>query len=520
MKLQKRKRAEAHQKKKEAETVRRSRILQAPLTSGISLDRELGYSRISTLKNARTSVLASRLIRTDLADCGSCESCGRPGIVYDFDYDPLTDGIVWGVGTNMAAQAAYLNDYAAHPSDDLSVGLAAFHSEISSVSITQSRTILITSLNSSHPGNVYATSFTHFNHLLPSADDVEEDFSNYTSPVYTTLGDAETSIYAAAPNPPGAQDITVLSTGESLSLLSPSATHLDSVDLPATTTALSWLDPNVVVAGSRNGAIYLWDVRTHGLARRFNHGGNVTALRATGTHQVLATGYPGMGLYDVRMTVEPWSASGNGVNTHNPNPNPNNRKNHQTPTNSHKPNHKHKAKSPHPSSRPLLWFPDQQSSLPNTVMDVHPASPSSLAAIRDDNNIVNVYNLSTAKRIARLETASYLRDVPRQHYQGDPPRASRRDRLWLRRLRWVERADGGVVLMACQGQRLLEWGWEGRGREGGGDGVEFDGYESEGDIVVASAKEPEPEPEAEARSRERGIGSGRGRRQGKGKGRR
>lgn len=105
--FQKRKYAAAHQQKKEAQTVRRSKILSSPTVAGIALRREQGASRFQNY-DARDAALASQTCETEVLSLKSCESCGRRDKIHDFAIDKATDALVWGLGSQNSARVQYI----------------------------------------------------------------------------------------------------------------------------------------------------------------------------------------------------------------------------------------------------------------------------------------------------------------------------------------------------------------------------------------------------------------------------
>jgi len=170
-----------------------------------------------------------------------------------------------------------------------------------------------------------------------------------------------------------------------------------------------WLEPTVSILGSTSGAITLWDSRTHGTSTRFHAGKAITGLRGLGNgSQLLATESGNMKLFDVRMP--------------------------KTATMTIRPRPSTKPSSKVSVSKAALHISTPESKAPNTAFDVLPSAH--LVARRDDENNIGLYSLVTGRRIRNLKTEQSA---------------------WVKRLRFLEDAQGTLGLYGCWGSAVEAW---------------------------------------------------------------
>lgn len=63
--------------------------------------------------------------------------------------------------------------------------------------------------------------------------------------------------------------------------------------------AVDWLDENVVVAGGRDGAVRLWDARSHGKSTRLQFPSCISHVKAIGGSRIVVAGLENnVSLYD------------------------------------------------------------------------------------------------------------------------------------------------------------------------------------------------------------------------------
>lgn len=409
---QKRRKTAAFQQKKATQTVQRSKILQSPLITGISLAREQGASRFQNLE-ARVSALAKQSQVSDLLSLKICASCGKRDTVFDFAIDQATDAILWGLGSRHFGRVQYLSEYVRHSSRMSSCAhgafssqdtydLAAFRSAISSVSVTSRRTVIATSITSSHPGNVFIAGLSE-----PSTEMGHYPISDAPAPSYMRLGDDETDLWTSSPSPPGGRDIVAIGGSTQTYMLGAEGTLLQTYNVGSDVRALDWLSPTLAVGGTRRRAVLLFDARAGGSSTRFHHSSGVTGIRSLGNgSQMVVSGFDGMAVYDVRMP---------------------------------RPHRLH-----HSSSSPAILNIPFKTERPSVAMDVY--KDANLVAVGDDTNVIRLHSLHTGKLVGEL---------------GKPDYASTMEKEYITRLRFVDSVDGKPTLMACRGADLQEWTWGG-----------------------------------------------------------
>ena len=69
-----------------------------------------------------------------------------------------------------------------------------------------------------------------------------------------------------------------------------SVRHLDPVETESDVLAVHWKSPTVVLAGARNGVVWLYDRRSRIGIMRLNHPSAVTAIRAPDEYRVTVAG--------------------------------------------------------------------------------------------------------------------------------------------------------------------------------------------------------------------------------------
>ena len=279
--------------------------------------------------------------------------------------------------------------------------LAAFRSNISSVSVTSRRAVVATSTSSHHPGNVFIAGLSE-----PSGDVGSFPILDAPAPNHMLLGHSETDLWTSSPNPPGGHDIVAIGGSEKAYMVGTEGSLLQTFNVGHDVRSIDWLSPTVAIGGTRKRPVYLWDARTGGSSTRFYHSSGVTAIRSLGNgSQMVVCGFDGLALYDVRMPAK------------------------QTPNASYKP------------STAVLRMPFK-TERPSVAMDICP--DANLVAVGDDSNVIQLRSLFSGKVVAEL---------------GKPDHSKERE--YYTRLRFVEADDGKPTLMTCQGSKLLEWSWGG-----------------------------------------------------------
>jgi len=364
------------------------------------------------MQTARSSAFASQLRAHIAYQNAPCSSCSRQDLIYDFAYDQLSDSVAWGLGRDVHGYAGFA--HAANvpwrrPSHTDVNNFAIFHSEISSVSISNDRLAVFTALNASDR-NVFIAALADPSHPDFRAEGLDETLF---TPTYLRLGIEET-LWASSPNPPGGQNWTVIGASGHAFMLEPTGRTVNTYPSSSDVRAVDWLNPNTAVLGMLRRTL-LWDSRTAGTSMRFKHSEAVSAVRRLNDKQVVVGGPLSTCIYDVRMPVQrPYSQY-----------------NKQVRRNNHVEN----------STQPVLRI-DAPTKNPRTTLDVWP--DAHILARRDDANVIQLYSLTDGRSIGAL---------------GKPDHS--RDKAWIRRLRFVEDNKGSTSLMSCKGAEIEKWTYGG-----------------------------------------------------------
>ncbi|KAL1311706.1 hypothetical protein AAFC00_001808 [Neodothiora populina] len=402
----KRRKTAAFQKKKATETVKRSRVLQSSLITGIGLSREHGIASRLTTQEARVAAMGSQFQSSDLLSLKGCESCGKRDTVFDFAMDPATDAIVWGLGSQSFGRIQYLAD------PQYTHDLAVFSSEISSISVTSQRTVFGTAHTSSHPGNVFIAGLSE-----PSDDNAIFPIVDSPAPSYLRLGDEDTDLWTSSPNPAGGLDIVAIGGSSDVYMVGSEGTLLQTYHVGADVRCMDWLSPTLAVSGTRRKGVLLFDARAGGSSTRFIHNSGITGVRSLGSgSQILVVGFDGMAVYDVRMPAA------------------------RIPTRHHY--HHHQPPSP------ALFRMPFKTERPSTALDIY--RDASIAAVADDTNVIRLHSLLTGKLIGELGKPDW--SVAPNHAN---PRGA------ISRMRFSDDGDAKPTLLVSQGPDLREWSWGG-----------------------------------------------------------
>ncbi|KAI4766035.1 hypothetical protein E4T51_01005 [Aureobasidium sp. EXF-12344] len=390
----KRKRTAAHLQKRSLQTVRRSKILSSASAAGIALWREQGLSSF-TNHEARLSSLCSQLHGYETLSLKSCESCGKRDNIHDFFLDQENEAIFMALGSRNFGRVQWLG------AEKEAYDIAAFRSDISSVGVSRSRTLVATVYDRTHPGNVFVAGMT-------GGGDAEGQppILDSPAPSYCMLGTAETALWTASPCPAGAtRDVIAIGSSEGVYMLTASGDLLQHHPLREDIRSIDWLTPNVAVGGTKSSPVYLWDARAQGSSLRFKHSSGVTGVRSLGDgSRVLVSGFHGTSIYDTRMVSKP--------------------------------------KGPHTPSQALLRLAPTKTELPTVAMDI--LADAQLLATADDDNVIQLHSLKSGRLMGSLSGANPRKEQGRIH-----------------RLKFMNSVEGRPTLTVCQGSRLYEWSWGG-----------------------------------------------------------
>jgi WD40 repeat protein len=239
--------------------------------------------------------------------------------------------------------------------------IAAFRSDISSVGVSQSRTLVATAYDRTHPGNVFVAGMT-----AGGGDaDGQPPILDSPAPSYCMLGTAETALWTASPCPTGAsRDVIAIGSSEGVYMLTANGDLLQHHPLREDIRSIDWLTPNVAVGGTKSSPVYLWDARAQGSSLRFKHSSGVTGVRSLSDgSRVLVSGFHGTSIYDTRMVSRP--------------------------------------KGPHTPSPALLRLAPTKTELPTVAMDI--LADAQLLATADDDNVIQLHSLASGRLMGEFE---------------------------------------------------------------------------------------------------------------------
>jgi len=372
--------------------------------------------------------------------------------ILSFDYDPATKGLLLGY----AMQSNHVNslisvlpneldshDHLTYSMNNIRP-ITAFRSEISSVNLGPSRTLITTSTGSAHPPTIHITN-------LLEPEDVHPRMPLDTG-ISTVLRPPDlTTIWTSAPNryfsnhqgetpTEATSNMVAIGTSNGIISLTRSWNSWESstpLKTESDVLALDWLSPTVLAAGLRDASIFLWDARSQGSTLRLRHSSAVSALRrADSESRIVVCGLANsLAMYDLRMVREAVAGGESGT--------PTKQGNHPEPA----PKRKKKRKSrqggsARPVSAPMLSFDYSNAYRYPLGFDV-PAELGLVAAAQDDGTI-QMYSLQTGNKI------KWAGAIPQQPQQGAPQ---------IKCLRFVDDGRGVPKVMASIGASIVEYAW-------------------------------------------------------------
>jgi len=362
----KRKIEQRDQEKRQAQTIKRSRLLSLPEYAGVGLHREMGgrslaldgvqaddafvsqlryqdmYVSDNPVLNVHASPSSNQTIVTDARNALSLVY-GVPGNIYhsqnaEWPTPPDAFHLVQNIYTGFEGLATSTSVWPAHdPRKLLACGSAS-------------------------SDNVFIASFA------------DADYVSQPN-VKLSIGNDETTLWDSAISSTG--DTAAIAGSDRVIYLSMDGRILDRLPGAAKSRSLSWLTPTTLAASSGKAAL-LWDTRARGSSARFKCPHNITGVRSVpssnGTQLLLSTNY-GLSLHDLRMSPSGGPSSA--------------------------------------TSKPLLSFPIVHEGT-QLVFDV---SSRDLVAYSQKNvrrDDVRVLSLRTGRAVKTLDRSEYVRKRPTQ----------------------------------------------------------------------------------------------------------
>ncbi|KAI9709634.1 MAG: hypothetical protein M1828_002395 [Chrysothrix sp. TS-e1954] len=289
----KRQKIEQHRRTEDKDQcVQRSRILSSPLLSEVGLYRELDRSKYARLYEARRKTFVAGLDAT----------------VHEVSPNTEISCFTWDTATSSALTSLASDTTACRlPRRHEEFPTVTYHSlmrgfspqEVSSMTLSPSRVLASTCIGSVTRSGVVLMKMTDADMLLPKSP-AEFDLSV----VYHF--EPETTTWSSAANPFTSPEDTVIAVGTSKEVLlytDADGRWDDQQRLPGKSDALdlSWLTPQTLATGYRNGDLRLWDLRSQGSAIRLRKTGAVCNIRRTADQGVAIHGMNSIALYDLRM---------------------------------------------------------------------------------------------------------------------------------------------------------------------------------------------------------------------------
>jgi hypothetical protein len=286
------------QEKRQAQTIKRSRLLSIPEYAGVGLHREIG-GRSSALDGVHADdAFVSQLryqdvFRSEIAiPISNAHPCPLSNRTIVTRVDTNNSYIYSSPGDISNTSSTHRHDATGRPSV---MPLVAVQGQAMSTSVWPAhdpQKLLVCGTGSFE--NVFIAS-------IPDSDFVSQPDVNLR------IGDDETIFWDGAFSSTG--DTAAIAGSEGVFHLSNDGQILATLQGSANSRSLSWLNPTLIAAGSGKTAL-LWDTRTHGSSARFNCKHNITGVRSvpssSGTQLLLSTNH-GLSLHDTRMSPAPSS---------------------------------------------------------------------------------------------------------------------------------------------------------------------------------------------------------------------
>jgi len=502
--LQKHKREEQEERRKNRSLLQRPRIMRNPLATGIGPRCESGLKTPLQIKDLRAQAFAQNLQRRvilDLADEGGMPHAGLAPFengsgaeISSFEYDSATKGLVVGIHAAVDFLVSVLpNEEETQRDEGLRYSfhnlrpMMHFHSSLSSMALSNQRTLLSTTVGGASRPKIYITNL------------IDPTFAERSQPLdgHCAVSIAPPNvptIWCSATNPntlPSSSEPQRLAIGTSNGILIVQNERnmwrcsTPSEDL-SDVLALDWLSPTLLAGGHRNRTITLYDARSQGSVNRFRHSGPVIALkRADNEHRLVVAGMDNeMGLYDLRMLnstdshdlneqrihdridrqttrefqayehAEPWQLRRESQNHSRRQNTPTISYNQQSSegSNNKRKTKKRKRTLPTTSTLPkrttaVLKFPYENAYMYPLGLDV--SAELGLVAGAEDDGSISIWSLRSGEKIRKLEMSNETERGCRRRGETEAVKC----------LRFGEDERGVARLLASRAGRIVEWAW-------------------------------------------------------------
>lgn len=285
----KRKVEQREQKKRQAQTIKRSRLLAIPEYAGVGLHREIGTRPLAVDRAQADDAFVSQLRYEDVLLSQGTITSAHP-------IPSLNQTLFTQTGRSGSCAFTDIGDisHSSHArwpgqlNESTVVPYVAFPALMpTSVWPAQDPQKLL-ACSSGGIENVYIGSILHSEHM--SHADVK-----------ISVGTEETTLWESAIAPTG--DTAAIAGSDCVVHLSMEGHELAEISGIANSRSLSWLNQTTIAASSGKTAL-LWDTRTYGSSSRFTSPHTITGVRtvpsSSGTQVLLSTNF-GLALHDTRM---------------------------------------------------------------------------------------------------------------------------------------------------------------------------------------------------------------------------
>jgi hypothetical protein len=286
------------QETRQAQTIKRSRLLSIPEYAGVGLHREIGGRSSARDESHADDAFVSQLRYQDvfvseidipILNAHPCPLSDRTLVTR---IDTSDSYIYSSPGDISHTSSTQRHDVTGLPSIRPHVALRGLAMSTSVWPAHDPQKLLVCGSGSFE--NVFIASIADPD--LVSQPDVN-----------LRIGDDETIFWDGAISSTG--DTAAIAGSDGVFHLSMDGQMLGKLQGAANSRSLSWLNSTTIAAGSGKTAL-LWDTRTHGSSSRFNCKHNITGVRSvpssSGTQLLLSTNH-GLSLHDTRMTPAPSS---------------------------------------------------------------------------------------------------------------------------------------------------------------------------------------------------------------------
>lgn len=350
------------QEKRQAQTIKRSRLLSIPEYAGVGLHREIGTRSLAVDGLQADDAFISQLQYQDVfvspltvLNAHPCPSSSQTVLTQTRSGSSLVYTRLGNICHSSSAEWPTVRESSCMKHHVAFPGLAMSTSVWPSYDPQK-----LLACTSGGSGNVYIAS-------LADNDRV------YQPDIELSIGDDETTFWDSAISSTG--DTAAIAGSDRVIHLSMDGRILDRLPGAANSRALSWLNSTTIAASSGKKAL-LWDTRTRGSSSRFNCQHVITGVRSvpssSGNQLLLSTNH-GVSLHDTRMS--PVSSS--------------------------------------ETSPPLLHFPILHEG-PQLVFDVSTRDLVALSQKNGRRDEIRVLSLRTGREVRTLQSPADLRKRPTQ----------------------------------------------------------------------------------------------------------